>query len=394
MPHLPDPSTLLGGLTVDEFLAEYWQRRPLLVRGAMPDFVSPLSPEELAGLACEEVAPARLVLERGGERPWTVRHGPFTEADFTALPESHYSLLVTDCEKLLPDLTALIDPFRFVPDWRIDDLMISYAPEGGSVGPHVDQYDVFLLQGYGRRRWQISARTDYDPSLLEGPELAILARFEPHQEWVLEPGDLLYLPPGIPHHGVALGPCMTYSIGFRAPSHHELVGAYADDASARAPDTLRYADPALEPQPNPGEIRPQAIEQVQHILTDYLATDREAIGRWFARYVTEPRAELVALYQPTDISDAAELPALLEQHPGLRRNPAARLAFLRTPTKLLLYADGQEYELEATSEGLIESLCAERRWDTSELGPWTKRPAHAALITELLRRGVLEPADE
>lgn len=390
---LPDPPTLLGGLTIDEFLAEYWQRRPLLVRGALPGFVSPLSPEELAGLACEEVAPARLVLERGGDRPWTVRHGPFTEADFSALPESHYSLLVTDCEKLLPDLTSIVDPFRFIADWRIDDLMISYAPAGGSVGPHVDQYDVFLLQGHGRRRWQISTRPDFDPRLLEGPELAILAHFDADQEWVLEPGDLLYLPPGIPHHGVALGPCMTYSIGFRTPSHHELLSAYADDAAARAPDDLRYADPALDPQPNPGEIRTQAIEQVHHILTDYLPSDREAIGRWFARYVTEPRGDLAALYQPTEIDDAAELPALLGQYPGLRRNPAARIAFLRTPDRMLLYADGQEYDLESASEELIESLCAERHWETAELAPWIESPALAALIADLLRRGVLEPAD-
>ena len=167
-------------------------------------------------------------MERGGRTPWELRRGPFTEEDFLELPETHWTLLVSDVEKQAPDMAALIEPFRFVPDWRIDDLMISYAPEHGTVGPHVDDYDVFLLQALGQRRWQISTQPVDPDNFLPDTELRIMDEFEPVQDWVLEPGDLLYLPPKVAHHGVALGPCMTCSIGFRAPLHSDMVGRYVD----------------------------------------------------------------------------------------------------------------------------------------------------------------------
>ena len=170
---------VLGELSPAQFLAEYWQKQPLLVRGAWPGFQDPLTPEELAGLACEEGVESRLVLEQGGEKPWEVRHGPFVDDDFLKLPDSHWTLLVQDVEKHIADLAALLEPFRFIPDWRIDDLMISYAPPAGTVGPHVDDYDVFLLQGQGRRRWQISRRPVEPDNCLPDTELRILREFVP-----------------------------------------------------------------------------------------------------------------------------------------------------------------------------------------------------------------------
>lgn len=213
---------LLGGLSAAQFLREYWQKQPLLIRKAMPHWRDPLSPEELAGLACEPGVEARLVLQRAGVGPWSVRHGPFSEADFLTLPETHWTLLVQDAEKQAPALLGdFLEPFRFIPDWRCDDLMISYAPTDGSVGPHWDQYDVFLLQGKGRRRWQISTQPLQPDNLLPDTELRILCDFTPEQEWLLEPGDMLYLPPRVAHHGVAVEPCLTYSIGWRAPAYRE-----------------------------------------------------------------------------------------------------------------------------------------------------------------------------
>ncbi|MCB1815595.1 MAG: cupin domain-containing protein, partial [Candidatus Competibacteraceae bacterium] len=172
-----------------QFLAEYWQQKPLLVRAAWPAFSNPISPEELAGLACEDEVCARLV--RQSKQRWQVRHGPFKETDFTRLPAKRWTVLVPDMEKHLPDLRSILEPFRFIPDWRIDDLMISYAAEQGSVGPHVDEYDVFLLQGLGRRRWQIDTRPVAPDNYQADSELRILQHFEAESEWILEPGDML-----------------------------------------------------------------------------------------------------------------------------------------------------------------------------------------------------------
>ena len=169
------------GMPPAKFLRDYWQQKPLLVRKAIPGFKSPISPEELAGLACDEEVVSRLVMERGGRTPWELRRGPFTEEDFLELPETHWTLLVSDVEKQAPDMAGLIEPFRFVPDWRIDDLMISYAPEHGTVGPHVDDYDVFLLQGLGRRRWQISTQPIDPDNFRPDVELRIMDEFEAEQ---------------------------------------------------------------------------------------------------------------------------------------------------------------------------------------------------------------------
>ena len=193
------------GMPAVEFLGRYWQKRPLLIRQAFPGFESPVTPDDLAGLACEEIAPSRIVVHRPRGDRWELRHGPFAEGDFARLPKTRWTLLVQDCDKLLAEVGALLCEFRFVPDWRLDDVMISYAVDGGSVGPHLDQYDVFLLQAQGRRRWSISvdprAPTEFRPGL----PLKLLQSFLPTHDWVLEPGDMLYLPPGVPHHGVAVG---------------------------------------------------------------------------------------------------------------------------------------------------------------------------------------------
>ena len=191
---------------VEIFLADYWQKNPLFIRKAFNDIASPLTPDELAGLACEADVNARLVLEHANntanEPSWSVEYGPFEEARFSSLPESNWSLLVSDVEKHIDAAADLIGKFRFIPDWRIDDLMISYAPVGGSVGPHSDAYDVFLLQLQGQRQWHINH--DFDKTPLENTELSILKNFTSDQQWTLNPGDMLYLPPNVAHHGIAL----------------------------------------------------------------------------------------------------------------------------------------------------------------------------------------------
>lgn len=270
--------TQLGELSTEEFLSDYWQQKPLLIRQAFTNFQSPLSSDELAGLACDTDT-ARLVLEKGGTSPWEVRHGPLRKKDFAKLPASHWTLLVNDIEKLLPEFAEIIEPFRFIPDWRIDDLMISYAVDGGSVGPHVDAYDVFLLQAHGQRRWQISSQVCAEDNFIPDIDLRIMQTFHPEEEWILEPGDMLYLPPDIPHYGVAIGECMTYSIGFRAPSRADLLEDLLGSILEQPEMQERFRDPKRRLQADPTELAEADLEHLTEFVLQALP-DRIAIRAW------------------------------------------------------------------------------------------------------------------
>ena len=239
--------SFLGGLTAQQFLREYWQKKPLLVRNAFPGFTGLLSPDELAGLACLEEAEARLVQNKGDK--WLLRRGPFTEEDFQRLPQTRWTLLVQGVNLFLPEGAQLLDQFNFIPRARLDDLMVSYAPKGGSVGPHFDPYDVFLIQGMGHRRWQIS--TQSDQTLLPGAPLRILQNFQPEQEWITGPGDLLYLPPQCGHYGLAQDHCMTYSVGFKAPYAQELATQFLVHLQDEIKLDGMYQDPDLKTQSHP-----------------------------------------------------------------------------------------------------------------------------------------------
>ena len=211
------PVTRILGMSAARFLREHWQKKPLLVRGAFPALRDPLTPEELAGLSCEEGIESRIVRERGGREPWEVTFGPHPESRFASLPARGWTLLVQELNRHVPEAALLLEHFAFLPNVRVDDVMVSYAAPGGSVGPHLDSYDVFLVQGMGERRWKYDTRPTKDTRLRDGLDLRILQRFTPDADEVLRAGDLLYLPPGFAHHGVAVTPCLTYSVGFRAP---------------------------------------------------------------------------------------------------------------------------------------------------------------------------------
>jgi len=272
-----------------EFFKRYWQRGPLVIRGALTGFSSPLSPDELAGLACMEGAEARIVIERGGSVPWEVRYGPFAETVFSALPESHWTLLVQAVDHWDDEAAGLRRFFPQIPNWRMDDVMASYAVDGGSVGPHYDQYDVFLLQGMGRRRWLVGGAVAPDAAILPDTDLRLLRDFQTQSEYVLDPGDALYLPPGYAHWGIAEGECITYSIGFRAPADAEVI----DGCSAYVADCLgdhqRYRDPPIPATAvsHPGEITPDVIERLYDIVRRHLT--QQSLSRWFGEYATESK---------------------------------------------------------------------------------------------------------
>ncbi|MFG0382491.1 JmjC domain-containing protein [Pseudomonas sp. zbq_18] len=386
----PDtPLQLLGGLTPREFLRDYWQQKPLLVRQAIPGFESPITADELAGLALEEEVESRLVLEHGAH-PWELRRGPFAEDAFSQLPERDWTLLVQAVDQFVPEVADVLKDFGFLPSWRIDDLMISFAAPGGSVGPHFDNYDVFLLQAEGQRRWKIGQMCDADSKLLQHADLRILADFEQTDEWVLEPGDMLYLPPRLAHYGIAEDDCMTYSVGFRAPSAAEVLTHFTDFLAQFLPDEERYSDAGMAPVGDPHQIQQDALDRLKSLLTEHMSDERLLLT-WFGQFMTEPRyPELVS---GPEIEEADFL-AALEDGAVLVRNPSARLAWSEVDVGLVLFASGQSRLLPAHLKELLRLVCAAEALHGENLAPWLADEDGRTLVRELVQQGSLEFADE
>ena len=334
------------GMPPETFLRDYWQKKPLLVRNAFPGFESPLQPEDLAGLACEDGVLARIVAHEPEGDKWMLRHGPFPEELFPTLPRHDWTLLVQDVDKWDADVRALLDRFDFLPRWRIDDVMVSFAAPGGSVGAHVDQYDVFLLQAQGRRRWQIDDRPNPPVHFRLDVELKLLQRFDPTHDWVLGPGDMLYLPPGVPHHGVAEDACLTFSVGMRAPAAAELLGDFVDTLASEADESLRFADPDLEPAKDAYEIDATAMERVVEALNTLRMNDPARLGEWFGRFITTYRTALrPGGREPGDGRSRIEIEWDLQQGAWLQRDPWTRMAWQRARPGARLYVSGEAHAL-------------------------------------------------
>lgn len=371
------------GIPVAEFLRKHWQREPLLVRQAFPGFASPLAPDDLAGFACEPLASSRLVVHDTKRDRWTVKHGPLEEADFAKLPRKHWTLLVQDVDKLVDDVAALRDAFRFVPQWRVDDVMVSYAVDGGSVGAHVDRYDVFLLQGAGRRRWLVDANTPPEPAFRDDVELKLLREFTPTHDWLLEPGDMLYLPPGVAHHGIADGECLTYSIGMRAPAASELVLDLAEHAAERLGEGLRYGDAGLAQPRDDAEIDDDAFARVAALVRDAQALDDAALRDWFAAFITRYRSAHEAV-PPSRAKTQAQVDAALARGGALVRNPWSRYAWFRSGRGAALWFAGERSD---GSVRLARLLQDHRRYDAASLAAFGD--ADRATLLALLNRGHL-----
>lgn len=341
---------------IDRFLGEHWQKQPLLIRNPWAAWSNPVDPSELAGLACEEDVESRLIEQKS--KGWRVSHGPFPESRFAKLGKRPWTLLVQAVDQHVPDVTALLEPFRFVPNWRVDDVMVSYASDGGGVGPHYDHYDVFLIQGLGRRRWRVGGPCDGATPLLPHDDLRLLAAFEAREEWVLEPGDILYLPPGFAHDGVAIGEdCMTYSVGFRAPSRADLISDWCDHLVDGLEEEDRYADPDLVVQGNPGEIAPAAIDRLHALVTERLA-DRDAFARWFGTYNSAPKYA-DRDWAPEEAVAVEGLREALDAGVPLVRNPASRFSFVRREAgAVILFVDGQSFDCAGDAAALAMRICA------------------------------------
>jgi 50S ribosomal protein L16 3-hydroxylase len=335
---------------IESFMRRHWQRAPLLVRGAFPGFVDPLTPREVLACAASPDVQSRLVRRQG--RRWILEHGPFPAAKFRKLPKRGWTVLVQDANHLSRAADRLLQRFDFIPHARMDDVMVSYAVPGGTVGPHVDSYDVFLLQGRGTRRWQVSRQRDY--AFVPGLPLKILQRFEPDREWILEAGDMLYLPPGVAHYGVAESECLTWSIGFRAPSDNEFARSLLDARHQDLDLRGQYADPGMAAAKQPGEI-PQRMLAHAASVAGRIRWSPAKLREYTGRMLTEPKAHV--FFQPPA---RALLPAAFERRArreGLWLDPRSRLAFSGT----IFFMNGEAAAVPPAARRAARALANRRR---------------------------------
>ena len=371
------------GMPAEHFLLEYWQRKPLLIRGAFAELPCPITPEDLAGLSCEEYALSRIVIHDNARDRWTLESGPFDESRFATLPKRDWTLLVQDVDKWDADVGSLLDTFAFLPSWRIDDIMVSYAVDGGSVGAHVDQYDVFLLQAQGSRRWKIDTSKSPSTAFRDDVELRLLSEFNPDHEWLLERGDMLYLPPGVPHHGIAEGDCLTFSIGMRAPAVSELIVDFAESLAEAMPEELRYRDAGMAVASEPGKIDSHALARVREALTRLSDLDDASLAEWFPGFITRYRAANTPAPHPKPVT-AKQWQRDRAAGARLTRNPWARLAWTARDDAAMLYACG---EALPCSVAIARQLCD--RKTVSDIDIAALDAHDAGIVLELINAGML-----
>jgi len=376
----PPQRTLLGGRSTRAFLADHWQKRPLVVRGAWPRFADPVSVSDLFRLAARADCESRLVIRDGAR--WHLEHGPLRPGRARRLPARRWTLLVQGLNHFVPAADRLLRAFRFVPYARLDDVMVSYAAPGGGVGPHFDSYDVFLLQGRGRRRWRIAGRRDLE--LDARAPLKVLRRFRPEAEWVLEPGDMLYLPPGVAHEGTALEPCLTYSIGFRAPATRELaVGFLAFLEDRLDAGERRYADPDLRPARRPAALDDALIERCAAMLAAIKWT-RGDIEAFIGTYLSEPKPHVRFFPPARPLARRAFERATTRV--GIRLAGASGMLFRRGA----VYLNGERIAASGATRRVLERLADERA-----LRPGTSvTPTAGALLYTWYRAGWITFVDE
>jgi 50S ribosomal protein L16 3-hydroxylase len=384
---------MINNLDIDDFLRNYWQKKPLLIRSAFPKFQSPISAEELAGLACEDFIESRIISEHKSSPKWKLENGPFSEKRFPKLPESHWTLLIQGLNKIFPELDILLHEFNFIPSWRLDDLMASYAAPEGSVGPHIDQYDVFLLQASGRRKWLISEAPVAKDNFLADSELKIIKNFKAETEWILEAGDMLYLPPNVAHYGIGLEDCITFSIGFRAPSHAELLSSYIDEHITTLKDELRYKDPVLTDSQNCGEISVATIDGVQDLLLSHFE-DKSRIEDWFCRFVTD-YLNGDDEYLNENSLNTGEFIALFKTNKFIRRPATVRASYhINNKNILSLYINGNKQPILSASNEVVKLFCNQIINHYADIESYLKNNHVATFLCELYNSGYIEFEDD
>ena len=363
----------------DKFLAQHWQSKALLIRNAISEFKPPVSSHELAGLALEDQVESRLVECR--DNVWKVHHGPFHTDDFDRDPP--WTLLVQAVDHYFPDVAALRKLIDFIPQWRVDDIMVSYAVEGGSVGPHYDNYDVFLLQGSGERLWKLGQFCDDTTALLPHDELRILDAFETSEEHLLRCGDILYVPPGTAHWGIAQSECTTFSIGFRAPRISDMVSRWADQLLEKLEPETFYRDAKRGPMTRPGEIHQRDLDRALAQLQG--ALDQADGSHWFGELVTDPHDTPLQ-----DEDDLAQARAVLKDGPEtVELYPAAKLAWQKDARNIVVFANGECQKFDESVLPSLLVLCENWRLTASDMKTALADTGTVALLNYLVDSGVI-----
>ncbi len=373
----------LGDLSVERFMTEYWQKKPLLIKGGFANFADPLSPDELAGLAGEEEVESRIVAKPQGQ--WQLETGPFE--DFSSFGEQDWTLLVQAVDHWHPVAAQLIEPFRFIPNWRIDDLMVSYSTPGGGVGPHLDQYDVFIIQGQGKRHWRVGMPDASLQQICPHPRLLQVTPFQDCIDVITEPGDILYIPPGCPHDGISVDASLSYSVGFRAPAQKDLLTGLADYLIENELTGARFGDPQRLPEQDIGRISEADLAQVKALLQGLL-DQPDLLAGYFGSYISHAKHELDATepephYAPDEIVEYLEEGSVLARLGGLRLcyHQAASHSDIR------FFVNGLTIQLPAGALEFVRLLCersvlneAACQWIASDINK-------ASLLTELINLG-------
>jgi len=385
------PLTHLGELTVGEFLADYWQQKPVCIRKGIAFQEALIAVDELAGLALEPEVESRLIENRGDLKDWQVIHGPLTEDDFNKERDFPWTLLVQGVDCFVPEVHDFLAKFRFLPSWRVDDLMISYATKGAGVGAHYDRYDVFLIQGEGQRQWQIGQTCNENSALMAHDHLSLLADFELSEEFILNPGDMLYIPPLLAHKGVAMSDvCVTYSVGFRSPSHGDVLTTFADERSMDISADLRIKDHGFAA--NSGEISAADVEGLMQLMQDQITP--ENVAQWFGKHSTE--AKHPGLDMAEEAMDLAELDSIINDAYGvLRVSEGVRLAYTwQGDGGLTLFVQGDALPCPPDATAFVEAIANQWLIAVDELDPLVKKDAAKAMLLILHNQGYLYFADE
>jgi len=371
--HLPD-------FSIEHFLEHYWQQKPVVIRQGFPHFSDPISPDQLAGLACEEQVESRLVYKTAGQ--WQAEVGPFES--YERLGEHDWSLIVQAVNHWSPEVAALVEPFSFLPKWRLDDVMISYATPGGGVGPHIDLYDVFICQGSGRRRWRVGAAGEHRQFAAH----AALLHTDPFEAIIdveLMPGDILYIPPGFPHDGVTLEHSMSFSVGFRAKSASDMLSALADHLIDKELGSAVFCDPKRPVHRNQGRL--DAIDfariraQLQAILDDDVL-----IADFAGGYLSRTKCAL-------DLQELEDPFNEIELVDELARQRLIRIGGLRcfyldeTVGQGVCYIEGERFEFGAACRGAVLALCDNERLNHDLLQPWLQQAVFASALTQWVNCG-------
>ncbi|QBJ62991.1 cupin domain-containing protein [Pseudoalteromonas sp. DL-6] len=372
----------INELSEQAFLNQYWQKKPLLIKGGFSDFKDPLDANELAGLAMEDSIESRIITNHNQQ--WQSHQGPFE--DFEILTDEHATLLVQAVDHWHPEAAQLLEPFRFIPNWRIDDLMISYSTPGGGVGPHLDQYDVFIIQGEGKRHWRVGLPDASLKQFAQNKSLLQVEAFTAVIDCVLEPGDILYIPPGCPHEGYAIENALNYSVGFRAPNQQDLLSSFADHIIDTESGQKRYTDHTLTLRDSKGELTQSEVDKVKTLMQALIEND-SLFKNWLGNTLSQPKHDMDLAPEETPFS-SAEIMQQLESDMTFERLGGTRAIYQYMESELLLSVNGENYPLPLSDLKAVKQLTNFIEFDTNTLNSTTPSLDFIETFTTLVNEGI------